>query len=85
MDHDHNGGVVISLADIYAAQQETVISLAEIKGALALQSQQDRNDKATLSDHEGRLRKVEAKVYALPGLATLVGVGSLAYSVFGRK
>jgi hypothetical protein len=85
MSDQDNNGVVISLANIYDKLQETVVTLAEIKGSLALQSLEGRNDKATLTDHESRIRKVEAKVYALPGLATLIGVGSLAYSVFGHK
>ena len=72
--------MVVTLADIYAAQQEQAVILAEIKGSLALQSQQDRNDKAVLTDHESRLRKLEMKVYALPSAATLIALGTLAWS-----
>ena len=28
--------------------------------------------------------QVEAKVYAIPGIATIIGLGSFAYSVFGK-
>lgn len=76
-------GVVVTLADIYHAQQEQAVLLAEIKGALALQSQQDRNDKATLTDHESRLRKVEAKVYAVGGVAALLAALPGLWAVFG--
>lgn len=82
---DHNGGVVITLASIYETQQEMLITLAEIKGTLALQAQQDRNDKATIVDHEARIRGLEMKVYALPGVATLLAAGSLGWAVFGTR
>lgn len=81
---DQHGGVVVTLADIYSAQQEMAVKLAEIGGAIALQSAQDRNDSATLADHENRIRKVEAKVYALPSVATLISAAALLWAVFGR-
>lgn len=70
--------VVITLKDVYLEVQHLTRMLTPLvdpnTGVVAKQQ-----------DHESRIRKVEAKVYALPGVATLIGVGSLAYSVFGHK
>lgn len=77
--------VRVSLEKIYETQQETLVTLAEIKGTLALQSQQDRNDASTLVDHESRIRKLESKIYALPGAATLISAGSLLYMLLNGR
>lgn len=82
--HEGQGGVTITLASIYDTQQEMLVTLAEIKGSLALQAQQDRNDKAIIVDHETRIRKLEMKVYAVPGAMTLLTAGALAWSIFGK-
>lgn len=82
--NDQHGGVVITLGSIYETQQEMLVKLAEIGGTLALQAQQDRNDKAVLVDHESRIRKLEMKVYALPSVATLIALASFAWMVFGQ-
>ena len=66
-------GFVVTLADIYHAQQETTVKLAEISGALALQSQQDRNDQARLADHETRLRDQADSIAKLAAFSLLAG------------
>lgn len=82
---DSSPVVRVTLSDIYKGQLEQSVLLAEIKGSVALQAQQGQTGASIQSDHETRLRKVESKVYAIPGFAGLLALGSLAYTIFGRK
>ena len=79
MNPEH--GVMVTLADVYATQQEMLVTLAKIEGALALSAQTDQVDKATLADHESRLRKVEVKMYALPGAGVVITTAALLWQI----
>ncbi len=69
--------VVITLKDVYLEVQKMNALLAPLVdpnvGVVAKQQ-----------DHESRLRRLEMKVYAIPGVSVLLMAGGLAWSVFGK-
>lgn len=81
---DETTVVTITLGDIYATQLQQGVILTEIQSTLALAALQVSYASEVVKDHEGRLRKVEAKVYALPSVATVVAVAALAWSIYGK-
>jgi hypothetical protein len=70
--------VVITLKDVYLEVQHLTRMLTPLvdPNTGVVKAQQD---------HEARLRKLEMKVYALPGIATLLAAGGLAYAILGPK
>lgn len=70
--------VVITLKDVYLEVQHLTRMLTPLVDP-------NTGVVATQLDHESRLRKVEAKVYALPGISTLIALGSLGWAIFGSK
>jgi hypothetical protein len=69
--------VVITLKDVY---DEVVI----LNKRLAPLLDPDVGVIAKQQDHETRLRRLEMKVYAVPGVMTLLSAAGLAWSVFGK-
>lgn len=69
--------VVITLKDVYLEVQRLNTMLTPLAdpntGVVAKQK-----------DHEDRLRRLEMKVYAVPGIMTVLTAGGLAWSVFGK-
>jgi hypothetical protein len=70
--------VVITLKDVYLEVQHLTKMLTPLvdpnTGVVAKQQ-----------DHESRLRKLEMKVYAIPGAMTVLSAGGLAWAVFGKQ
>ncbi|WKV74211.1 hypothetical protein AW27_026270 [Streptomyces sp. PCS3-D2] len=57
---------------------------ARVDGALALLVQRSDQTDKQLADHETRLDALERNRWPLATIATLAGVGSLLYTLFGR-
>lgn len=74
---DETTGVMITLRDVYDEVQHLNALLAPLVDPKV-------GVVATQQDHENRLRRLETKVYAIPGAMTLLTAGALAWSVFGK-
>lgn len=71
---ENEGGVTITLRDVYDEVQKMSALLAPLVDPKV-------GVVATQEDHEDRLRKLEMKVYAVPGVMTLLASVSLGVSI----
>lgn len=76
--------IVITLRDLYDQQVRVVDAMTELR--TDVRRSLDRHDSAEecLDDHEARIRAVERRLWALPTLATLVSLGTLAAMVIPK-
>jgi hypothetical protein len=74
---DDNTGVVITLKDVYQEVKHLNTMLTPLIDP-------NIGVVAKHKDHEERLRKLEMKVYAIPGISTLIALGALGWAVFGK-
>ncbi len=75
-----SGSLRVTLKDVNTAVQTLALDVAEIKGSTGLIAQSVQTMDARITDHEGRLRALEAWRYALPA-SIIVGFMSLGATV----
>lgn len=82
MPEDANGGVRINQAEIYRVLLEVRDDVAELRSDFKAHLQLAAHPQAAtdITDHESRLRKLEAWRYAIPP-AIILAVGSLAVAI----
>lgn len=79
-----NDEVRITIKQVWETQQVQGKALTDISGKLdRLLDSHDRVDEK-VRDHEIRMRILEQKVWALPSVATIIALASLAWNIISK-
>lgn len=76
--------VVITLKEVYEAQQQQGIVQMQMNSKLdRLIDKHDRIDER-VDDHEARVRTLEKRVWAIPSLSAVIALASLTYQILSK-
>lgn len=84
MTPPEDSGVVISTTQMYGEVRRVADGLIRLEAKLDALGAADRDVDGRLTDHEARLRTLEAGRWPLQALSALIALGALGYSVLGR-
>lgn len=72
-----SGSLRVTIKDVFEAVQSSNQSLARLEGTLTRLDAQTGENTKDISDHEQRIRSLEAWRYALPASTILGAIGAL--------
>ena len=74
----------ITIRDVYDVQQKQIATMAAMSSKLDLYIGLNTEKEKAVVDHENRIRSMERKVYALPGVASLIAIAGLLVAIFKK-